>query len=927
MAEERIDIVITERGSRVVKRNLEDIGKTSKNSADGVQLLKRAMGALGLGLGIRELTRFLDINTRLENRLRATGLAGKELTGVYRALFNAANDTRSSLEGSVELYSRLAISSKELGVSQSQLVDFTKSLNQAILLSGAGAQEAQNGLIQLSQGMASGALRGDELRSVLEQLPTVADVIAKELGVTRGALRDMGEEGKISADIILRAFQNAKKELEDKFAVTVPTIGQAMMVLRNNTIQLFKEFEDATGTSALLSRGLLEIANNLETVAKLTLAAASGFVILGGTAKGINLLTGAVTRLTIAIAANPLGALAIALVSIVSALFLFRNQINLGVDDVTTLGDLLRALGETFKALFGGLWQLAKDTFGPLLALIGQWVSSIDFSVVGIIRGTAQAVDAFVGFWRGAIYAVIELWKGFPSALSDIVTRGLNFVLEKISNFVNAAGELLSTVTEFAGLGKIAAVDLQLTNENEGAAEKLGQGIGQAFNRGFSEINYAQTFVENLIKRAQEIGANRPGTEVGGPSSEVPEGGAVAGPQLIKDLQKLTEAYDAVYKAQREYTEGNIVLNQAQEKGLISAQRRGELQLLMVERLRDSLDPLAAVNRELDEERRLLGMTNDQREIEQQLRAIDQDLRKQGVLLGAEELKQLREKLVLTQQDARMEEARNKIRGDTVDGLRAFREELAALNQLVAAGDITKGQALNYLVQSTGDFLKGTQEAQLAYVAQYEDTYARIEALRQADVISERTASQLKARANAEQLEQQLSTAQEFFGTLGNLSRSENKKLASIGRAAAIVQATIDGVLAIQKALASAPPPVNYAMAAAVGAVTAANIAAIKSSKLQGFATGGSFMVGGQGGTDSQTVAFRASPDERVTIETPEQQKRRNGGDVNLSLTIDARDPGAEGRIRTMIEQEMVPQIIEAATGRTMATIRRPKIS
>lgn len=219
MAEERIDIVITERGSRVVKRNLEDIGEGAQKSADGVEFLKKALATTGATITAGELTRLLDTFTNLQNRLRATGLEAQNLTAVYQQLLGVANSTSSSFEGSVELYSRLAISSKELGLSQQELIDFTKSLNQAIILSGASATEAQAGLIQLSQGMASGTLRGDELRSVLEQLPAVADVIAKQLGVTRGELRKMGEDGKITANTILDAFQSARGELEDRKSV------------------------------------------------------------------------------------------------------------------------------------------------------------------------------------------------------------------------------------------------------------------------------------------------------------------------------------------------------------------------------------------------------------------------------------------------------------------------------------------------------------------------------------------------------------------------------------------------------------------------------------------------------------------------------------------------------------------------------------
>ena len=115
MAEERIDIVITERGSRVVQRNLEDICKSGRGAADGVDFLKNALASLGAYLSARELVRLLDTYTNLQNRLRATGLEAQNLGAVYRSLLDVSNSTRQSLEGTVETYSRLANSAKDLG--------------------------------------------------------------------------------------------------------------------------------------------------------------------------------------------------------------------------------------------------------------------------------------------------------------------------------------------------------------------------------------------------------------------------------------------------------------------------------------------------------------------------------------------------------------------------------------------------------------------------------------------------------------------------------------------------------------------------------------------------------------------------------------------------------------------------------------------
>lgn len=904
MAEERIDIVITERGARVVQRNMNQIGQTARNVDSAVTFLKRSLATLGVAFGARELLRTLDTYTNLQNRLRATGLEAQNLTGVYNELLGVANDTRSSLEGSVELYSRLAISAKDLGTSQQELIQFTKSLNQAIILSGASATEAQAGLIQLSQGMASGTLRGDELRSVLEQLPAVADVIAKQLGVTRGELRTMGEEGKITATTILDAFQSARGELEERFGKTVPTISQSFQVLRNNFVNLIGEFDKATGTTALLSQGLLFIAENLETIAKLALSVAAGFALIGGGAKAISLATTAVRALTAAIAANPIGLLLVALTSVITALTLFRDEISLGIDETTTLGDLMRALGELFVQVFGGLYDAAKNTFGPLFDLIGNFVGDVEFSFAGVLRLTAKVVDGFYGFWFGVFKAVVELFKNLPGVLGDLVLSGINSVLRSVD------------------------VDFQFDNKNEGAAAAFGEQVGTAFTEGFNSVNFAKDTVESLLDRAQEIGKARVAAEE---AASAAQGGITTGSsrgglsgdalkKLQKELEQLTSSYDKVFAAQQEYQKGLDILDRAEKAGLITGERKAEVLEIISDQLRDALDPLAAINRQLATESELLGLTSDQREVENQLRSIQDDLRGQGLILGEAELQQLREKLTLLQEETKLEQARSDVLNSIQGPQEEFINQIRAINQLLAEGLITQGEATRYLVEQNDTLLQGTIEAQQAWVSQYQETYRQIDELRQADLISEQTANQLKARAQYELTQKQLQNAQTFFGSLATLSRSENKKLAAIGKAAAVTQATIDGVLAVQKALSSAPPPVNFALAAAVGVAAAANVAQILSQNTQGFAFGGDFAVGGTGGTDSQLVAFRATPGETVSVRTPTQNR-----DQARQAGSSGESGGASPRIINVLDPALVADYLSTPDGEQVLinTIRK----
>lgn len=290
MVTENVDIRFRETGARVIKRKIDEIGVAANNATRGIFLMQRALFVLGGAGAIRALSRQVDMLTNMENRLRLTAKSSENLEAVQKRLFQVARDSRSSFESVADIYNRTALSVRELGISQAETLRFTESLAKATIISGASSREAHAALIQLGQGMASNTLRGDELRSVLEQLPFVADVIAKHLGVTRGELREFGKEGKISAETVLAAFRNAEQEIDGLFAQTVPTISQALSVANTNWLEFLDNLDDATGGSAKLARAIIVLSENLGlilgTLAAVGIAIAATFAGKGITAVG-----------------------------------------------------------------------------------------------------------------------------------------------------------------------------------------------------------------------------------------------------------------------------------------------------------------------------------------------------------------------------------------------------------------------------------------------------------------------------------------------------------------------------------------------------------------------------------------------------------------------------------------------------------------
>lgn len=187
----------------------------------------------------------------------------------------------------------------------------------------------------------------------------------------------------------------------------------------------------------------------------------------------------------------------------------------------------------------------------------------------------------------------------------------------------------------------------------------------------------------------------------------------------------------------------------------------------------------------------------------------------------------------------------------------------------------------------------GGIKAQGGQLAQTRAMYEEIDRLRQADVISEREAAQARAEVNARQNEARLESSRSFFGNLASLSGSSNKTLAAIGKASAIATATIDGVLAVQKALAAYPPPVNFAMAASVGVAAAVNVA-----KIAGLKDGGE-VVGPGGPRDDKVLRWLSNGEHVVNAGAASQP--------GVRAMLDHLNSGRD--LRALLPQPMLPAL------------------
>lgn len=258
-------------GGAAASRGLKQVEAESRRASsalDGLVAGAKGVAAAFVSLqGAGALARIADEYTNLSSKIRLVTSSEAELRTVREGVFQVAQQTRQDLTATAELYTRLARSTAEMGLNQQQLLGITTTINQAFVVSGASAQEASAAITQLSQGLASGVLRGEEFNSVSEQAPVIMDLLAKQLNVTRGELRKMAEDGKLTADVLVNALGNGAEGVAEQFGKMQLTIGQATTQLRNAFTAFVGQADEANGASRAFAESISWLAQNLPTIA------------------------------------------------------------------------------------------------------------------------------------------------------------------------------------------------------------------------------------------------------------------------------------------------------------------------------------------------------------------------------------------------------------------------------------------------------------------------------------------------------------------------------------------------------------------------------------------------------------------------------------------------------------------------------------
>lgn len=551
-----------ERANRTANTQFSEIEKRAKQAADRMESLmsstamtvNRALGAVGVGLGFAEIKKFADAWTEAGNRIKAAAAATSVQVRSLSELKAGANDARTSLEGYVDLYAKLTRSTVGVAKTEEEIARATNIVSKAFKAGGASAAEQASGILQLGQALGSGVLQGDELRSLRENAPILAEAIADAFNVPIASLKSLGEQGKLTSEKVFGAILAAQSKVEAQFNATTATIEDSMTRLKNEFTAYIGRMSEAHGVSAAFRSVIEGLAGHVDAVANGAAALAAVLIT-----SYVPALVRTAAAQAAVVATNPFLALAVAAGAAATAMTLFGGEIHPIEGDLASLSDYAATAWDTIRDGATAAAAGISHAFTAIVDFTAGALNSIGTSWSDVADMARWAASSIISNFTLAYDTIAVTFGKLPQAVAEAVIDAMNSMISKIESAlntvilaINAAVESINSVGGRVGieLGKIGSVELdRITNAYAGAGEAAGKAYADALtetsrnrvNAALADLNKASTAaLEDWRKRANERAAANAAT----PTTTADHSAPINGTAKTMPLETLKEVAD-----------------------------------------------------------------------------------------------------------------------------------------------------------------------------------------------------------------------------------------------------------------------------------------------------------------------------------------------------------------------------------------------
>ncbi len=539
-----------------VNRRLDSLESGFDGTTRAVSGTERSMSglskvavALATALSAQQIGEYADAWANVSNKLANSLRPNEQLIDVTERVFDITQQTRSSLEATASLYSRLERATRQYGTSADDLARLTTIINQGFVVSGASAQEAENAIIQLSQGLASGALRGDEFNSVNENGNRLMVALADSMGVTIGQMRQLAADGKLTTEVIVNGLLSQGATIGAEFAKTTATISQSMQIAGNNITKFFGENATVKSGVAVFNEAIITASENIGLLSTVLtgVAAVMGSRFVGA----LTMSAAAQVQSTFAAQRHASANSQVAQTALVAATSAQRKAL---ADKEAALSALALAQAEYNVARGSAAEMLAMDAL--IAAKSRATAASITLAQAETAQAAAsvraataaRAASAAIGLARGALALI-----GGPAGAAMLAAGAIFYFWQKAQQakeeaiaFADGLDKLNASMTSMSNTqlrGTIADANNSIRAQKEAVADLQ------------SEVDSLRDRYQNFTPAAQEVAESMgQGADFARQQAEVSDELARKTRDLEAAKDKLSRTEEAASEATRTLT-------------------------------------------------------------------------------------------------------------------------------------------------------------------------------------------------------------------------------------------------------------------------------------------------------------------------------------------------------------------------------------
>lgn len=526
---------------RYIRDNVDEQGRFNQEIEDGTrqadELTDMIKNAVMAYVSIQSIGNALNISDEFmmtASRLDMMNDGMQSTQELVNMVYATAQDARGSFSEMADVVARFGNNAKDAFGSSEEVVAFADLIQKQMTIAGAGTQEASNAMLQLSQALGSGVLRGDELNSIFEQAPNLIQSIADYLDVPIGSIREMASEGELSADVVKAAIFASADEINAKFDSMPMTWGQVWQSMQNTALIAFQpvlqRLNDIANTESFQAfvgsaiEAMATLANIVLNIFDLV-AAAGGFI------------------------ADNWSVISPVVYGVIAALAVYGTYLTVlkGIELATAAAGVAMAVGKGLVAAAammatGATWAQTTAQMGlngAMYACPIVWIIMLIIALIAIIFAVCNAIakmtgiaDSGFGVITGGINVTIQFFKNLGLTAANIALGIGNAIATLSGNMMTAFHnaicsvqswffDLLSTAltvvsgicealnrlpfVEFDYSGIASAADAYAAKASEAAGNKEDyQSIGEAFSEGFNTFD---TFQDGWVSDAFNAGA------------------------------------------------------------------------------------------------------------------------------------------------------------------------------------------------------------------------------------------------------------------------------------------------------------------------------------------------------------------------------------------------------------------------------------